>query len=342
MKHFRVGVVGCGNISPMHLASIKLIPEIELRAVCDIKEDRAKKTAEKYNCKYYTDYKEMIEKEKLDVVHICTPHYLHPIIAMYAASKKVNVITEKPMSIKLEDADKMIEACRKNNVKLGVIFQNRYNAGSMLIKKNLENGELGKILSAKMTLTWDRSDEYYSSSDWKGTWDKEGGGVIIDQAIHTLDIMRWLIDSPVDYVDASISNRAHHKVEVEDSAEGVIKFKNGVQLAFYAMNYYTYDAPIQVELHCEKGIVKMVADWASIKFNNGIEYIADRDPNFQIDYGDGVKDYWGVNHYKEIERYYEALSEGKEPFINGEEARKTQQMICAMYESGKSKHRVIL
>lgn len=340
MDKFRVGIVGCGNIFPMHALSIKGIECAEIAAVCDIKEDRAKVKAKEFNCNYYVDYKEMINKEKLDVIHICLPHYLHHEVAIYAAKAGLNIMTEKPMSIKLQDAEEMIKAAKENNVTLGVIFQNRYNPGSQLIKKTLQSGDLGKIISGKLSVTWNRSDEYYSHSDWKGTWDKEGGGVIIDQAIHTMDLMRWFVDSDIEYIDASINNRAHEIIQVEDSAEGVIKYKNGVVTSFYAINYYGYDAPVEIELYCENGIVKMVSDRASIKFNDGRELIADNNPNEVFYYGNGTKGYWGVSHVKQIKNFYESLSLGMQPEITGEEAIKTQKMICAIYESGKKRKRI--
>lgn len=342
IKNYKVALIGCGNIAPMHLESIQMLNGPKIVAVCDNKEDRALEKAKYYKCKAYTDYKEMLDKEELDVVHICTPHYLHAQMAIYAANKGVNVLTEKPMSISLQDADAMIEACKANNVSLGVIFQNRYNAGSILIKDTLKSGALGKILSAKLMVTWDRSDDYYSKSDWKGTWEMEGGGVLIDQAIHTMDLLRWFVDSPIEYIDANISNRAHERIEVEDSAEGVIKYKNGVVTGFYTVNYYSYDAPIEIEIDCEKGLVKLVSDKAMIRFNDGREVSADRDPRIQMSYGEGVKSYWGVSHMKQIKDYYSALSEGRKPEIDGVEARKTQEMICAIYQSGKEKRKIVL
>jgi len=171
IKNYKVALIGCGNIAPMHLESIQMLNAPKIVAVCDNKEDRAQAKAKQYNCNYYTDYKEMIDKEEIDVLHICTPHYLHAPMAIYAANKGINILTEKPMSISLQDADDMIEACEKNKVALGVIFQNRYNAGAALVKDTLLSGALGKIKSAKLTVTWDRSDLYYSECDWKGTWD---------------------------------------------------------------------------------------------------------------------------------------------------------------------------
>lgn len=340
MKKFKVAIVGCGNIFPMHALSVAALDNAELIAVCDNKEERAIAKAKQFSCNYYTDYKEMLKKEEIDVIHICLPHYLHAEVAIYAAKLGINVLTEKPMSIHLQDAENMVRAAKDNNVTLGVIFQNRYNPGSKLIKEALTSGSLGKILSGKLEVTWNRSDEYYSHSDWKGTWEKEGGGVIIDQAIHTMDLMRWFVDDDFAYIDANIGNRAHEIIEVEDTAEGVIKYKNGVLTAFHAVNYYTYDAPVEIELHCENGLAKMVGDRAEVKFNDGRTMIADNNPNDTFDYGDGVKGYWGTSHKKQITDYYKALELGIEPEITGEDAIKTQKMICGIYESGKNGVRI--
>lgn len=339
MTKYKVGIVGCGNIFPMHAVSVNEVDNAELVAVCDIKEDRAKEKAEEFGVEYYLDYKEMIDTEDLDVVHVCTPHYMHAPIVIYACNAGKDVLTEKPMSIKMENAEAMVQAAKDNNVTLGVIFQNRYNPGSVMIKNALESGSLGKIKSGKLSVTWDRSDEYYTKSDWKGTWDKEGGGVVIDQAIHTMDLMRWFVDDTIDYVEANIGNRAHEIIEVEDSAEGVIKYKNGTVTGFYAINYYTYNAPVEIELHCEKGLVKMVGDNGSVKYNDGREYIAGPNPNESFNYGD-VQSYWGVSHSKQINNYYDSLAKGIKPDVTGEEALKTQKMICAIYDSGKSGKRI--
>ncbi len=341
MSKYKVGIIGCGNIFPMHAVSVKRLDETEIVAVCDIKEDKADKRAKEFNCESYYDYEKMIDNEDLDVIHICTPHYLHHPMAVYAAQAGVNILTEKPMSIKLENARDMVQTADENNVTLGVIFQNRYNPGSKLIKDTLESGELGEILSGKLSVTWDRSDEYYTNSDWKGTWDKEGGGVLIDQAIHTMDLMRWFVNDEIDYIDATISNRAHDIIEVEDAAEGVIKYDNGIFTAFHTINYYTYDAPVEIELHCENGLAKIVKDKGIVELENGKKYVANRNPNETFDYGD-VKSYWGVSHIKQINNYYESLQKGVKPDIAGTDAIKTQEMICAIYESGKKEIKVEL
>lgn len=340
MTQLRVGIIGCGNVFPMHAASVVAREDAELVAVCDVKQDRADQKAELYQCRAYYDYLEMFEQENLDVIHICLPHNLHAPVTIDAAKKGIHVLTEKPMSIHYQDAVEMIEAADEADVTLGVIFQNRYNPGSQLIKKMIEAGDLGAIKSGKLSVTWDRSDEYYQNSDWKGTWEQEGGGVVIDQAIHTMDLMRWFVNSDLKYVDASISNRAHELIEVEDAAEGVIAYQNGVVTAFHAINYYTYDAPVEIELHCEKGIAKMVADQATVTLNDGQVFIADNNPLETFTYEDGVKGYWGVSHVKQINNFYETLAGKSKLDIPAEEALKTQEMISAIYQSGHEKRRV--
>ncbi|MBM7542310.1 Gfo/Idh/MocA family protein [Amphibacillus cookii] len=340
MRKFKVGIIGCGNIFPMHAASIVERDDAELVAVCDIKKDRAEAKATQYHCNAYVSIDAMFEKEQLDVIHICLPHHLHAEVAIEAARRGVNILTEKPMAIRYQDAEAMVNTAKQEAVTLGVIFQNRYNPGSQLIKTMLKSGELGRIQAGKLSVTWDRSDAYYQQSDWKGTWDKEGGGVIIDQAIHTMDLMRWFIDSDLKYIDASISNRAHESIEVEDAAEGVIAYQNGVVTAFHAINYYSYDAPVEIELACENGLAKLIADKATVTLNDGRTFIADHNPLESFTYDSGVKGYWGVSHVKQINNFYDALQGNAKLDISGEEALVTQRMINGIYQSGKEKRRI--
>ena len=154
MKRIRAAVIGCGNISVMHLDSLQALDEAELVAVCDVKEDRALAAAKKYNTTAYTDYHEMFEKEKLDMVCLCLPHYLHTIVAREAFQAGIHVLSEKPMSIHYEDAVETVELAEKCGVQYGVIFQCRYNTPSVLVKKRIEDGRLGKVKCARSVLTW--------------------------------------------------------------------------------------------------------------------------------------------------------------------------------------------
>lgn len=336
----RIGIVGCGSIFTMHATSVDNLENATLVGVCDIKKDRADAAAKKYNVPAYYDYKELIEKENLDVVHVCVPHYMHPIISKYALEHGVNVLCEKPMSIHYADGEANVKLADEKNLRYGIIFQCRYNNTSQLVKKNLDNGKLGMIISARCTLTWCKPDSYYSLSDWKGTWEKEGGGVIIDQAIHSLDLANWFINSEPVEVQASIANRAHDIMKVDDTGEGFIRYKNGATMAFWAMNNYGCDDPIEIRLCCEKGRVVMSYDDARIEFADGtVETISQEDDGIYYENG---KDYWGFQHIRQIADFYKSVEEGTEPFISGREALKIQKVVCAIYESAKSSKTVKL
>lgn len=328
----KVGIIGCGNIFTMHSTSVAHLPCAELVGVCDVKKDRADAAAQKYNCKAYYDYKDLIKKELIDVVHICVPHYLHPIITRYALEQDVNVLCEKPMAIKMEDALYNVALAEKQNLKYGVIFQCRFNDSAKLVKETLLSGKLGKIISARVVLTWCKPDSYYSLSDWKGTWDKEGGGVIIDQAIHSLDLANWFIDDEPISVQAHLSNRGHSIMEVDDTGEGFIRYKNGATLSFWAMNNYGCDEPIEIRLYCEKGKAVMTYDNATITLDNG-EVLTAKTTTDGIEYENG-KDYWGFQHIREISDFYEAVLLDREPKISGKEALKIQKLICEIYKNG--------
>lgn len=329
----RVGIVGCGNIFTMHATSAHHLENAQIVGVCDIKKDRADKAAKKYNCKAYYDYKELIDKEKIDIVHVCIPHYLHPVVSKYAIENGVHVICEKPMSIKYEDALENVALAEKNDVRYGIIFQCRYNDASRIVKEKITDGTLGKIISARVTLTWTRSDEYYTLSDWKGTWDKEGGGVVIDQAIHSLDLANWFIDDEIESVQAHMANRNHSIMAVDDTAEGFIKYKNGATLSFWAMNNYGCDDPIEIRLFCENGKVVMDYDNALITMNDGRVFTAETEIDPDVVYENG-KDYWGFQHIRQIADFYKSVEEHKEPAISGREALKIQKLICEIYKEG--------
>lgn len=339
---FRVGLIGCGRISPMHLQSIKMIENCSITAVCDINQDIAKCTAEKYNCNYYTNYLEMLDKEALDTIHICTPHYLHHEMAIEAAKRGIHVITEKPMAINYNDAVDMVNTCNENNVTLSVLFQNRYNRGVQVIRDEIQKGNLGKVLSGRVIVTWNRSDEYYLKSDWKGTWEKEGGGVVIDQAIHSLDLVRYIVGKKAIKIDASIRNRNHKKVQVEDCAEGIIYFEDDFTLSFYTMNYFTSDLPIDITIHCERGTASIIGDEGYIEYLDGRRMSIKPLDSDKIDYGNNVKKYWGYCHYALIRKAYENIALGKDVEVRGEDCLETQKIINSIYESGLSGHSVLI
>lgn len=342
MKTFTAGIIGCGTIFPMHARSLKKIKGVRLAAVCDISAGRARAKAGEYNCAYYTDYRRMLRTECLDSVHICTPHYLHLPMILEAAKNKINILTEKPMGLDPAQARREIAAARKERVVFSSIFQNRFNPGSRLVKKRVGDGRLGKLRAGKLILTYHKPDSYYKKSKWKGRLAKEGGGVVIDQAIHYLDMVRWLIPSPIDYVEAHCSRRMHSFIDVEDSAEGVVKFKNGFYLCFYLSNTYSYDDDPVIEFDCEKARVRVIKDSAYIEYRKGGSEKAEPRPDEYIDYGNGVRDYWGYCHYNQIADFYDALRQKRRPAVLPEDALKTQELVSAIYDSSKRNKRIYI
>lgn len=328
MEKLKVAVIGCGRISDMHLESIKNSDNAELIACCDVVKERVDKATRAYGGKAYIDYKTMIEENKLDVVHICLPHYLHVPVAINAMEKGVNVLSEKPMSIDYESAVKAVEVAKKSSVLYGVIFQCRYSKPAIFVKNIIESGKLGKIISASSVLTWYRDKEYYNDNDWKGTWKKEGGGVVINQAIHSIDLVNWLVDDQVQNISASIANRDHEYVEVEDCAEGLITYKSGIKYSFYCSNNYGCNEPIQIKLLCEKGRVCFDYDNAVVTYNDGSEEKVNQNDKAE---SKGEK-YWGNTHALQIEQFYNSCLKKERLEISAEEALKTHKIVCDIYK----------
>ena len=297
--------------------------------MCDLKPERAQAAGEKYGVPWFTNYQAVLDLEP-DVVHICTPHDSHAEIAIAAAKKGIHILTEKPMAISLHDADQMIAAAKERNVKLGVIFQNRYNPSSQAVYEAVQSGKLGKIRGCRAFVTWKRTDEYYSKSDWKGTWHKEGGGVLIDQAIHTIDLMQWIMGE-IDYLEGSMDNRTHDSIDVEDVAEAVIFFKSGALGSLYACNYYTYDAPVMLEVHGEKGVARIEKDEAVIRIQGEDEHIIT-----PADTPTLGKSYWGVSHKIQIDQFHSAVLGNTAVDICGEAGRTALEIVRAIYYSASN------
>jgi len=331
MNKLKAAVIGLGNIAPMHINSLKAIG-ISIVAVCDKRLEVATQFAEEIGCVGYDDYQKMFEIGGFDVLHVCLPHYLHAPITTAALTKGYHVLTEKPMATTVADAEKMIASAEKSGKILGVIFQNRYNPGVQLIKHTLESGALGKVKGGWFRVTWNRSGAYYTGSDWRGMLDKEGGGVAINQSIHSFDLMNYFLGNPT-AVKATVANLAHPSIEVEDIAEGVITYGDS-SISFFVNTFHPNDAPVSYELICEHGRAESVGERTTITWHDGRKKTAEADIDAQRQFG--MKSYWGVSHIKQIQDFYESLASGTSIKIDGEEALRTQRLINGVYESSET------
>ncbi|MCL1884112.1 MAG: Gfo/Idh/MocA family oxidoreductase [Defluviitaleaceae bacterium] len=327
--NMKSAIIGLGMIAPMHIKSIEAIGG-EVAVVCDNSGANIEKAG--LNCPAFSDYKKMLASGGFEVLHICLPHYLHAEVAIAALEAGVHVLCEKPMATTIADAKKMIAASEKSGAFLGIVFQNRFSPGAMLIKNTLQSGELGAVKSGWLRVTWHRDEGYYAQSDWRGRWATEGGGVLINQSIHTFDMLNYFLGIPT-AVNASIANRAHPKIEVEDVSEGVISYGK-TNISFFVNTYHPYDAPVKIELICENGTAELTGEDATIIFKDGTKKTVGADLDAQKKFG--MKSYWGVSHIKQIQAFYDSIAKNEPPTPSGEEGLITQKLINGIYESAKN------
>ena len=303
---YRVGIIGCGGIAQVHAQVLSSMQEVSLAACADIRPERAQALAEKHGMRAYSSLEEMLEHEQLDVVHICTPHYLHAPMAQQLAQKGIAVFSEKPPAINREQWAQFRAAA--DSVSVGICFQNRYNPNVVELKRILAERPYGELHGARAFVTWHRTVPYYLDSGWRGTWATEGGGALINQSIHTLDLLIWLLGAP-DEVRGTMSNR-HLKdvIEVEDTVEAWMRI-GGCSALFYATTAYSTDAPVLMDFHFDQAVVRLENERLEIHRNGEIER---REYPMEAKLGKG---YWGNGHRACIHDFYSALAEGR-PYQN--------------------------
>ncbi|MDP7115960.1 MAG: Gfo/Idh/MocA family oxidoreductase [Candidatus Woesearchaeota archaeon] len=330
VKKIRIGVAGCGRVAPYHFHAIKSIDDCELVAVCDAQKDLADKAAKEQNTKGYYDYGAFLKDKNIDVVSICTPHGLHADMAIKAAQAGKHIITEKPMAMNVADADAMIKAAKDNDVKLFVIKQNRYNPPVVKLKEALNQGRFGKLVLLNTTVRWTRPQEYFDMDKWRGTKEMDGG-VFMNQASHHIDLVQWM-GGDVKSVFAYGGTRTH-KLDVEDTAVGVIKFKSGAMGVIEATTC-TYPKNIEGSLTVlgEKGSVK-VGGFAV----NKIDIWEFSDHKMEDDWVKEMKteppNVYGFGHLELYKDLVNCLLNNKEAMMEGNEGRKSLELVMALYKS---------
>jgi predicted dehydrogenase len=329
-KQYRVCVIGCGVIAPNHIKALMENEKTELVGVCDIIEERARSRAAMAGCPYYTDYHQMLDELHPDAVHLCLPHALHAPVAIDCMRAGVDVLCEKPMDASLAAAEQMKAVSIETGRRLGVIFQNRYNAENRAIREALDSGEMGKLISLHGEVCWCRNEAYYRSGDWRSRYETAGGGVIINQAIHTLDLLRYFAGSPVVDVKATVSHHGETSAEVEDTAEGVIFFENGVRALFYFSINNLEDEDIRVTIKCENARVESRAGDCCIFYRDG-RAVRAADEERAKDCG--AKVCYGSSHATQIADFYDDPDGSRARWMM-EEALKTQALVDAILRAG--------
>ncbi|MGQ9731043.1 MAG: Gfo/Idh/MocA family protein [Candidatus Zipacnadales bacterium] len=332
---FGFGVIGCGVISDVHLAAIKSLPETRLVAVCDKNEEAAAMKAGENDCEYYVDHLEMLNRADIDIVNIIVPSGLHAKIGIDAANAGKHVIVTKPIDITLEAIDQLLEAGERNHVKIAATHQLRAYPIYQRIREALQSGRLGKPLYANAFVPWFRSDEYYSDG-WHGTKALDGGGALMNQSIHYIDLLLFIMGK-AKKVAGFVATLAHDHIEVEDCASAVILFENGAQGVIQGTTCTYKGHPARFEVHGTRGNVLVEADelrlWEvegePLERNDApLATTASADPRAGLERGIQA-------HAKQIQDVIDAIREDREPKLSGREARRAVELILAIYRSSE-------
>ena len=334
-KILNFALLGCGRIARKHAGNLGegKIPGAKLVAVCDIKEDRAKFYGEKYEVPYFTDMHEMMTsmKDKIDIVDIITPSGDHAEHTVQMAKYKKHIVVEKPMAMTLADADRMIEECDRQGIRLFVVKQNRFNLPVKKLREALEADRFGKLVLGTVRVRWCRDQAYYDQDPWRGTWQHDGG-VFANQAIHHVDLLTWMMGT-VESVYAK-SATALVNIEAEDTGVVILKFKNGA-LGLIEATTATRPKDLEGSLSIlgEKGTVE-IGGFAvnEMKTWNFIDSEND-DEKALGEYKQNPPDVYGFGHTEYLIDVVDSIREGRTALVQGLEGRKSLELVTAIYES---------
>jgi len=341
-KEYGMGIVGAGMIGGFHAEAIAGLPNAKLVAVCEQVEDRARSFADKHGCKAYTELKDFLADDAIDVITIGTPSGLHGEVAIEAARAGKHAIVEKPIEITLPKIDEGLEAFDKAKTRIGGVFNMRYAETARLFKKAVDDGRFGRLTFGMAYGPWWRDQDYYDKGGWKGTMAMDGGGAMMNQGIHTIDLLQWLM-GPVRQVQAFCATLAHERIEVEDTATASIEFANGA-LGTMACTTSMWPGHFRiVEVSGDAGTVAMADhNFFFWQFKNETdEDHAIREkylkfPAVSVGASDPSGGMTADNHRANFADFLAALDEGREPPISGAEARKAVAIILAIYESART------
>lgn len=337
-----IGILGAGVIGNVHAGALAGIDGANIVAVTEPREDAGKALAEAVGATWSASYEEMLARDDVDLVILATPSGLHPDQAVLAAEAGKHIVTEKPMAITTDGLDRMINAIEANDVQLAVIFQNRLSPNVVKVKRAVEAGMLGKPVFGNAFVHWKRTQEYYDANGgWRGTWQLDGGGALMNQSIHTIDLLQWILGG-VSSVAAQIATLAHD-IETEDGASASVAFRSGALGLIQGSTATGKDWPAKVEIVGTGG--KAVLEAGRLAVWEGDSELTDdlltpSDRAFVEGWSADEK--FGASHGRQLRLIIEALQNGDTPPIPAQEARKAVDVILAIYESARSGTRVTL
>lgn len=336
------GIIGCGNIGPVHAAAIAEVRGAKLTGVADVRLETAQKLAGQYGADAFDDYREMLKRDDIQAISLCVPSGLRAEIAVDCAKAGKHILSEKPLDVTTKRIDKIIKAADDAGVNLGCIFQSRFSEGAEAIRAALDQGRFGKVVLGDAYIKWYRSQEYYDSGAWRGTWKLDGGGALMNQGIHYVDLLQWLM-GPVKSVYARTALVAHERLEVEDLATAIIEFESGAQGVIEASTAIWPGHPARIEIHGTDGSAAMedgkIVSW---EFNKSkpadkkIEAAMAGDSALGSGASDPLSSLKIEGHRRQIADFTKAIQKGVKPAIEGREGRLAVALIEAIYKSART------
>lgn len=336
MTKVRFGLIGCGVIHGWHTAVLdNLKDEVELVAVCDIVPERAQASAEKWGATAYTDYKKMLRRKDIDAVVIGTPSGMHADQGLASIKAGKHVLVEKPIDVSLKKANALVQAARTAGLVLTPVSQNRYGGGILKLHEWLHAGKLGRLVYGEATTIWYRTQEYYDSGDWRGTWALDGGGALMNQGVHYADQLRWAM-GPVKSVSARAATLGHDRIEVEDIVTASIEFESGAIGTLTATTCAYPGFATTLDVYGTLGSVKIANnELVRAEFTNGEKYSSEDIAAPAA----GAGDPRAISHYGHTSQFRDflaAIHEGRDPWITGEMGRDALELVLGVYRSAYS------
>lgn len=335
----KYALIGCGRIAVNHIKAA-LNNELNIVAVCDILPEKMESLLAKYDLQNdksitrYADYKEMIEAEKPELVSIATESGIHAKIALYCIENKINVIIEKPMAMSMEDADRIIEAAKANNVKVSACHQNRFNVAIQELRKAIEAGRFGKLSHGSIHVRWNRDHGYYDQASWRGTWAQDGGA-LMNQCIHGIDLLRWMMGDEIEEVYGATRQQFHDYLEAEDVGMAVVKFKNGaIGTIEGTTNVYPKNLEETLYVFGENGTVKIGGTSTN---NIDVWDFADEtaDDLKKKDLKEATSNVYGNGHTSLFADVINAIENDRQPYVDAVAGRNALEVVLSIYKSQK-------
>lgn len=318
-------IVGCGDVATIHFEAIGAIEDIELVAVVEPDDERRAAAGKAHHVPGYATLTDLLDAAPPDVIHVTTPHHQHHQPSLEALGAGVHVLQEKPLAHTMEAAQQIVDAAAGARAKIGICFQNRFNASSQALREVLDSGRLGAVRGAYASVVWTRTADYYRARPWRGRKAESGGGLLINQAIHTLDLVQWLLGGYASITGRTSTDKFGDVIDVEDTAHALITHPSGVHTSFYATLTAPQHRPVEVEIVGERGSANL-ADGLTVRLADGtVERTEERKAP------SGGRSYWGVSHELLIRDFYARLDDPEPYWISPAESMTSLRMLTDLY-----------